>query len=423
MSANAIRISLLLATISVAGGCVSRQAVHEAQDRQMVEYTLRNLYTELKRSYYDPQFKGMDIDRLYNEAAREVKAATSDQQRHRAVSKFLDALDDSHTFYVAPANVGLDDFGFSFRFYGERAFVSTVNAWAHADTAGLRRGDEILLFAGQPLSRTNYLRVVSTFLGQHPIVDLRLKVRAPDQSLSDITVRADTAALRKLSGKQFRKVYSLALDSARSASRHVQSSIQNRFFFWKIPSFDNVDVGLGKAVDRANDHETLILDLRGNPGGDIENLEKLVGYFIDKPINVGTLQLRWDKKEYKAKPKGDRYKGRLFILVDSETGSAAEVFARLMQIDKRATIVGDRTAGAVMASMFFPHANASITVSDFVLYNGERLEKVGVQPDHQVIPNARQIATGEDPALAQAFGLAGLRITPVQAARIITGSP
>jgi carboxyl-terminal processing protease len=203
----------------------------------------------------------------------------------------------------------------------------------------------------------------------------------------------------------------------------VQTGIRKQHFIWKIPNFNNLDISLGKAVDRAREHETLILDLRGNPGGAIDNLEKLAGYFIEKPLHVGTLQMRWDKEEIKAKPKGDRYRGKMFILVDSETGSAAEVFARLMQIDKRAVIVGDRTAGAVMASIYFPHAAASITVSDFVLYNGERLEKTCVLPDAHVIPTAAQIASGEDPALAHAFGLAGLRVTPAQAARLITNSP
>ena len=423
MKANRLFHYVVAFCLIASAGCVSSQRFRDAQDRAAVELALRNLYPELKRSYYDPQFKGLDIEKLYAEAMQQVKTATSEQERRRALSNFLDAFDDSHTFFVGGTNVGLDDFGFSFRFYGERPFVSVVNSWAHADSAGLRRGDEILLFDGKPLTRDNHIRVVTNFLGQHPIAELKLKVRAPDRSLSDLTLRADTAALRKLSGREFRKLYASALDSARNAGRHVQTGIQDKYFFWKVPSFDNVDVGLGKAVDRAKDFETLILDLRGNPGGIIENLEKMVGYFIEKPIHVGTLQMRWDKEDFKAKPKGNRFRGKMFILVDSETGSAAEVFARLMQIDRRAVVIGDRTAGAVMASMYFPRAAASITVSEFVLYNGERLEKKGVVPDATVVPTAAQIARGEDPALAHAFALAGVRVTPAQAARLITNSP
>jgi C-terminal processing protease CtpA/Prc len=54
-----------------------------------------------------------------------------------------------------------------------------------------------------------------------------------------------------------------------------------------------------------------------------------------------------------AKPKKEIFGGRMFILIDSETGSAAEIFARLMQLEGKAVIVGDRSAGAVMASNFF----------------------------------------------------------------------
>ena len=50
------------------------------------------------------------------------------------------------------------------------------------------------------------------------------------------------------------------------------------------------------------------------------------------------------------------YTGELAILVDSESASAAEVFPRLMQIEKRAKIYGDQSAGAVMTSNFLQMA-------------------------------------------------------------------
>lgn len=109
----------------------------------------------------------------------------------------------------------------------------------------------------------------------------------------------------------------------------------------------------------------------------------------------------------------------MIVLIDSETGSAAGVFARLVQLERGATVIGDQSAGAVMAGMQI--AMASITVSDFVLYNGERLEKVGVKPDIVVVPSAADIALGHDPVLAAALAHVGIQATPARAATILTG--
>jgi carboxyl-terminal processing protease len=199
-------------------------------------------------------------------------------------------------------------------------------------------------------------------------------------------------------------------------------------FFWKLPHFATADRGIGKVVGRARKHEVLILDLRGNYGGVMKTLEKLVGYFTDQPVEVGTLHMRWDTERFHAKPKTDRFTGQLFILVDSETASAAEVFTRMMQISGRAKVIGDRTMGAVMASMYWEFevgdgwwSGASITVSDFVLHNGERLEKIGVEPDVKIVPTAQDIAAGVDPVLAYALKETGIPMTSAQAARLITG--
>ena len=83
--------------------------------------------------------------------------------------------------------------------------------------------------------------------------------------------------------------------------------------------------------------------------------------------------------------------------------------ARIVQIEKRGTVLGDRTAGAVMTSRIFPHRAglaavafyaASITVGDVRLSDGTSLEKVGVRPDEIVLPSPADLAAGRDPVLA-----------------------
>ena len=191
-----------------------------------------------------------------------------------------------------------------------------------------------------------------------------------------------------------------------------------------------------KFVDRmmkeASGHKNLILDLRGNGGGYVTTVERLISHFFDKEVTVGTTVAREKEKIRIAKPfKDGAYKGELIVLTDSDSASASEVFARVMQIEKRGKVVGDRTAGAVVTSNFISMANErgvpgyetisffglSVTVSDLIMSDGKRLEKVGVEPDHPVGPSGPALFAKNDPILSYAAGLFGATISSADAGK------
>src|ERR1700730_17352498 len=74
---------------------------------------------------------------------------------------------------------------------------------------------------------------------------------------------------------------------------------------------------------------------------------------------------RREMKPQVAKTRGDKtFKGQVVVLVDSRSASAAEIFARLLQLEKRGVVLGDHSAGAVMQSRNYPH-EAGIDVVAF----------------------------------------------------------
>jgi C-terminal processing protease CtpA/Prc len=127
-------------------------------------------------------------------------------------------------------------------------------------------------------------------------------------------------------------------------------------------------------------------------------------------------------------PAKNPFTGRLTVLVDSRSASAAEMFARIVQIEKRGIVLGDRTSGAVMRSRLFTHRaesrtasavyGTSVTVADVRMSDGASLEKAGVEPDEIVLPTQTDLASGRDPLLARAIELAGGAITPEEAGRL-----
>ncbi|HYL97372.1 MAG TPA: S41 family peptidase [Blastocatellia bacterium] len=120
-----------------------------------------------------------------------------------------------------------------------------------------------------------------------------------------------------------------------------------------MPEFDLFNQGVDDMFGKAAKYETLILDLRGNPGGSVETLSRMVGYLFDHDVKIAELKGRKDSKPMMAKPHSHGFSGKLIVLIDSQSASAAEVLARLVQLEKRGTVLGDRSAGAVMQAERF----------------------------------------------------------------------
>src|SRR6187549_2716774 len=115
----------------------------------------------------------------------------------------------------------------------------------------------------------------------------------------------------------------------------------------------------------------------------------MVGYFLGQEIKMAEIKGRKETKAMMSKKAGG-YEGKLVVLVDSDSASAAEIFARVMQLEKRAMVIGDRTSGSVMQSRQYSRAmgtgsvvfyGTSITEADVIMNDGKSLEHAGMIPD------------------------------------------
>jgi C-terminal processing protease CtpA/Prc len=95
------------------------------------------------------------------------------------------------------------------------------------------------------------------------------------------------------------------------------------------------------------------------------------------------------------------------------------MFARVMQLEKRGTVLGDNTAGAVMTSRSYDHQSGvgsvlyfgtSVTIADVIMADGRSLENVGVAPDEVMLPSGADLLAHRDPVLARAAQLAGVEL-------------
>lgn len=211
-------------------------------------------------------------------------------------------------------------------------------------------------------------------------------------------------------------------------NRHRFTEFAEDVYIWKMPQFDLEDPKVDEFMDRASKFKGLIMDLRGNGGGLVSMLNRLVGNFFEKDVKIADWKGRKEFEPQIAKARKSKFfPGKLVVLIDSESGSAAEIFARVVQLEGRGTVIGDVSSGKVMVSRVYPKEIGTdtvvpfainITEADLIMTDGKSIEHVGVVPDTIMLPTAADLAAERDPVLAYALEQFGVRVTPSDAGKL-----
>ena len=153
---------------------------------------------------------------------------------------------------------------------------------------------------------------------------------------------------------------------------------------------------IASAMDKLADTDALIIDLRGNNGGNPGGVALMVSYFVDQRTRLNDVWLRDSESTLQFwtedRLEGKRYGGKkpVLILVDHDTKSAGEEFAYTMQALKRATIIGSRTWGGAHPTRPYRLGDHFFVVVPYVRsispITHTNWEGVGVIPDVEVAP-------------------------------------
>jgi C-terminal processing protease CtpA/Prc len=401
------------------------------QDRERGLTMLKTVKEDIRKNYYDPGFRGIDIDARFKLAEDKIKLTKSNAEVFGIIAQALLDFNDSHTSFVPPQRSARIDYGWLMKTFGNDCYVTEVKPHSDADAKGLKSGDLVQSIDGIRPNKANLWVFYYLYYQLAPRPIVKMVVQSPGEQSRQLEIKpriqtgkkvvdlTETVDLNRLWREE---------EDEDIANAHRFAEFGSELLVWKMPHFDLTKDGVDEMVDKAKKHKALILDLRGNGGGAEETLLRLIGNFSDHDVTVGEVKRRKETKPLIAKSRGaSGFKGQLVILVDSDSASASEVLARVMQLEKRGTVLGDHTAGKVMRSRSYVHQMgvdtvvmyaASVTDADVIMSDGKSLEQVGVTPDETSLPTAENLRARQDPVLSRAAAILGVKLDPVEAGKL-----
>ena len=409
----------LIAAREASAQKISKMEIEQGRDM------LRNVKSEFSKNYYDPTFHGMDIDARFKLADEKMKLAESNGQLFGIVAQVLLDLNDSHTAFIPPMRSSRVEYGWQMKAVGADCYVSAVKPGSDAEAKGLQVGDKVISIDGRPMDRTRIWLAKYLYYLLRPQPGMALIVQKPDGRQQQLAILAKVREGKKvLDAYDFRNLELDAQEEDR-LSRHRFYEPTDDVLIWKMPQFDLSEDEVDNRIGKFRNRKALILDLRGNEGGYVDTLERLAGHFFDHDVKIADRKGRKEMKPSIAKGHNEKaFKGQLIVLVDGESSSASEVFARVVQLEKRGIVIGDRSSGKVMQSRSYPlqigvdrviFFGISVTDADLIMTDGKSLEHVGVTPDELLLPTPEDLAANRDPVLAHAASLVGIKLDPEKA--------
>lgn len=401
-------------------------------DRDRAQGILQVISNEVKKHYYDPKFHGVDWEAKVGEAKQLIAKTSSFGMAMSDIAWALDSLGDSHTFFIPPQHAYRMDYGIQYQVIGERCFVTRVRPNSDPEAKGIKPGDQVLTINGFNVNRDDLWKIQYVFSVLRPQSGLRFVVEDTSGAQRQVDVVAKFRQGKRVTdltgGGGGNDIWDLLRDeeTQEHLSRARYQEYGNHLLVIKVPEFLFSQSEVESMIGKARKHENLILDLRGNPGGSVDTLKYLTGGVFDKEIKIADRVGRKDSKPEIAKPLHNPFTGKLVVLIDSRSASAAELFARIVQLEKRGSVVGDHSAGAVMEARDYDEKmgtdtvifyGASIIEFDLRMSDGKSLEHTGVMPDELVLPGAQDLASSRDPALARAAEILGGKISPEEAGK------
>ncbi|MGQ7242672.1 carboxy terminal-processing peptidase [Salinicola sp. V024] len=312
---------------------------------------------------------------------------------------------DPHTEYFSPQQsesfdiqmrLSLEGIGALLQSDGEYVKVSSLVPGGPADKAGVLQPADRIVAVGQD-EDGDMVNVVGMRLDE--VVDLirgkkgstvRLDV-IPAKAV-DVTRTHTVRITRDTVKLEDQAAHSRIEQVKRDGETHKIGVITVPAFYvdfdaWQAGESDyrSTTRDVAKEIDKlkAQDVEGIVLDLRNDGGGALQEANSMIGLFIDRGPTVQVRDAQGRINLYGDTDAGVAYDGPLAVLVNRLSASASEIFAGAIQDYGRGLVVGSRTfgKGTVQTLTDLSHGQIKLTRAKFYRISGESTQHRGVEPD------------------------------------------
>ena len=437
------------------------QAQEIKTERSINQSLLKVLKGDIEDKYLDTGSHISKLDSSYKEAYELIARSSSRNEMARIIGLFLIGLNDSRIFYL-PRTTNVDvNYQWTLELIGDSVYVRDLDIDSDAYAKGVRRGDRIYMLDGYIFSRENFWKVRTLYEILSPQESFNIIVIKPSGKKYEVNIKTKVTVSNVLEDFTLAQNRNKLIPDQTNFEEKAKPKFYEKIdglLICRFPSFLVEPVSAEKLFDKASKKEALILDLRGAGGvtmkalelrirlnretlaywprdsekhpidrddGDLQTLKLITGNFFHSGQSIGELRDDKGTEKLNANTSANKpFAGKIIVLVDGETSGAAEVFARLIQLEKRGVVLGDVTSGRFVKTKFFAHSSwvtygspfgLQVPVSEIVLANGDRLNEKGVVPDQVVLPSQSDLAQQRDPVMARAAELAGFKLSPEDA--------
>lgn len=380
------------------------------------------VWRTVKDKHFDPTFGGVNWDRVRQEYAPRMASIKNDGELYKLLQQMLGELRQSH-FNIIPPEAIVDDsvkeppnggVGLNIQMLDGLAVITHVAAGSPAEREGLRQG-----FVIKKIDDTTVEQIIERFA----------KAKYSPAMKNLLLTRAVNGRIQGKPETAVRLQYLDEKDHAREATfqrERLKGEMSQRFgnFPPQYTEFESkrLDGGIGyirfnifvplvmerirAAIRSMSDAPGIIFDLRGNPGGLGGMSSAIAGMLEQKQTSLGTMKLREGQQNFVVFPQQNPYTGPVVILIDGGSASTSEIFAGGMQENGRAVIVGQRSPGAALPSVFVKLPTGALfqyAIADFKTPKGVIIEGRGVKPDIEVKLSRKELLKGHDSQLDTAI--------------------
>jgi len=272
--------------------------------------------------------------------------------------------------------------GVAFLMHKDSITVTNVIDKGPSEKAGIKAGDRIILADNDSLVGKNLLKKAGvlkneegTFAGNQKISEAILKaLKGEPETKVNVTVyRRSTNEVLK---------FPIARGEVAIKSVSAYYMITPTLGYIRVDRFarttyDEFKKGLDELISEGM--TSVILDLRGNPGGFMDIANSIVDEFLeDGKLIVFTKNKRGNVDKSFATKRGDFEKGKVYVLIDQNSASASEIVAGALQDNDKGTIIGRRSFGKGLVQQEMDLGDGSavrLTTSRYYTPTGRSIQK------------------------------------------------